>query len=132
MLKCSLLNLREEERFGVAVSWSKGKKHQFYEDRYRILTRDIPIVLASIRGELFGVFDSIGCAPRGMSAAQTMADALIKFYRKPDRFDPSFEAVHRLLLEGNMEIRNWGVIPPDGHFKIPHPWPGQNPPATEW
>ncbi|MBT3486624.1 MAG: hypothetical protein HOG03_16220 [Desulfobacula sp.] len=20
---------------------------------------------------------------------------------------------------------------PDGHFKIPHLWPGQNPPATE-
>ena len=27
-----------------------------------------------------------------------------------------------------------GVITysPDGHFKIPHPWPGQNPPATEY
>ena len=22
--------------------------------------------------------------------------------------------------------------PPDGHFKIPHLWPGQNPPATEY
>jgi hypothetical protein len=24
------------------------------------------------------------------------------------------------------------MISPDGHFKIPHPWPGQNPPATDF
>ena len=23
-----------------------------------------------------------------------------------------------------------GKDAPDGHFKIPHPWPGQNPPRT--
>lgn len=23
------------------------------------------------------------------------------------------------------------ALVPDGHFKIPHLWPGQNPPATE-
>ncbi len=100
-----------DRRFGVAVSWVKGKKHKFYEDRYRMLSRDVPIVSTAGRGEVFGVFDGIGSAPRGMSAAQAMADGLVRFYREPDVFAPTSDGLLKLLMETNSEIRDWGCMP---------------------
>jgi hypothetical protein len=51
-------------------------------------------------------------------------------------FDFNFsygKAVGEFYLHGkyNPKSRNLEFRPgPDGHFKIPHLWPGQNPPAT--
>ena len=64
--------MNNTERKGcAAVSWLKNAKstRKPYEDRYRLLTKDIPLVGKSGRGELFAVLDGIGGAPRGMAAA---------------------------------------------------------------
>lgn len=97
-----------EQRGAAAVSWIKGIKHRVYEDRYRILSRDIPLVAQANRGELFAVFDGIGSAPRGMSAAQEMADCLVRFFREPDTIPCSTVGLHQLLFESNQNIFAWG------------------------
>ena len=100
-----------EKRDGVAVSWSRGTKHRFYEDRYRILSRDVPLVARAKRGEIFAVFDGIGSAPRGMSAAQEMADCLPGFFREPCPWSASVEGLVDLLMTTNNTICDWGFMP---------------------
>jgi serine/threonine protein phosphatase PrpC len=100
-----------EQRGSTAVSWIKGTKHRVYEDRYRILSRDVPLVATKKRGELFAVLDGIGSAPRGMSAAQEMADCLIRFYRESDDIQSDVEGLLELLFETNRQIFDWGFIP---------------------
>jgi PPM family protein phosphatase len=100
------------ERKGQAVvAWAKGAAHQFYEDRYRLLPKEIPLVSKQNRGEIFAVFDGIGSAPKGMSAAQYMADQLIEFYRKLDDYDPTVEGLLKLLYNSNLGIYEWGLMP---------------------
>jgi len=99
------------ERENCAFGGLKGTKHHFYEDAYRILARDVPLVQNQSRGELFGVFDGIGSARMGRSAAVTMADLLINFYKRPDLYEASAEGVLRLLYEGNQMIHGWGLEP---------------------
>jgi len=99
-----------EQLGSVAVSWSKGTKHRLYEDRYRILSRDVPLVSGARRGEIFAVFDGIGSAPRGMSAAQEMADCLVRFFRDIEFCQPSWRGIHSLLLEANNDICKWGFM----------------------
>ena len=98
-----------EQRGNAAVSWMKSPKH-IYEDRYRLLTRDIPIVGNSGRGELFGVLDGIGSAPKGMAAAQAIADCLADFFRKPEIYTADWQGLSKLLHKTNMEIFSWGFM----------------------
>jgi serine/threonine protein phosphatase PrpC len=81
-----------------------------YEDRYRLLSGDISMVCRSGRGEIFAVLDGIGSAPRGMQAAQAMADCLIDFYRKPTEIPADSNGLMTLLLRTNQEINAWGCM----------------------
>jgi hypothetical protein len=78
-----------DRRQSSAVAFLKGTKHRFYEDSFRMLPREIPLVESRNRGEIFAVFDGIGSAPEGRHAAQLMADYLIEFYRNPDEYPAS-------------------------------------------
>lgn len=102
--------MRQTETRGcAAVSWLKSPKHA-YEDRYRLLTKDIPVVGQSGRGELFGVMDGIGSAPLGMAAAQAMADSLANFFRRPDLYSADWQGLYKLLHETNVSILGWGFM----------------------
>jgi hypothetical protein len=63
-----------DRRNSAAVAHLKGTKHRIYEDSFRILPCEVPLVESLNRGELFAVFDGIGSAPEGRNAAQFMAD----------------------------------------------------------
>lgn len=100
-----------EERGTAAVAWLKGTKHRYYEDRYRMLSNDIPLVQQTSRGEVYAVFDGIGSAERGRDAAQEMTDQLIRFFRETDEYPASKEGMCRILMEGNGTILDWGCMP---------------------
>jgi len=100
-----------EKKGPAAVAWLKGVKHKFYEDRYRLLSTETPLVCRLNRGELFAVFDGIGSAPEGMRSAQAMCDYLLEFYQKPDEYQATYSDIQRLLMEGNREIHEWGFMP---------------------
>ena len=100
---------KTEQRENAAVSWLKSPKHA-YEDRYRLLTKDIAVVGQSGRGELFGVLDGIGSAPRGMAAAQAIADCLANFFLKKDAYSADWQGINNLLYKTNLDIFNWGFM----------------------
>jgi len=100
-----------DQRESVAVSYLKETKHKYYEDSYRMLPKDIPLVEQKKRGELFAVFDGIGSAPEGRHAAQEMAENLLRFYREPDAYPTSWEGIRTLLMEANLTIHQWGFMP---------------------
>jgi serine/threonine protein phosphatase PrpC len=100
-----------DRREFCAVAHMKGKKHKIYEDSFRMLPRELPLVQQCGRGEIFAVFDGIGGAPEGRRAAQHMADRLIAFYRQRDIYPPSRQGLETLLLEANIEIAGWGFMP---------------------
>lgn len=105
--------MNNTERKGSAtVSWLRNTKssQKPYEDRYRLLAKEISLVGQSGRGELFAVLDGIGGAPRGMQAAQAVADCLLDFYRKPDEVAPDGSGLNILLLNANMAINDWGCM----------------------
>jgi len=101
-----------ERKGNAAVSWLKNAKstNKPYEDRYRLLTVDIPLVGKSGRGELFAVIDGIGGASMGMAAAQAVADCLLAFYRKPDEIPADSNGLINQLLSTNLEINEWGCM----------------------
>jgi PPM family protein phosphatase len=103
--------LDAEQNDLVAVAWLRGAKHKFYEDRYRCLSRTVPLVKNHSRGELFAVFDGIGSAPKGMAAAQEMCDCLVEFYRQPEMIPYTWEGIRDLLMTANNRIFSWGFIP---------------------
>lgn len=105
------MDITAEQKGNAAVAWMKGTKHKFYEDRYRLLSQDIPLVQRSNRGEIFAIFDGIGGAPEGRRAAQQMSDHLISFIQEPDRFTPDAEGMKSLLMEANNIANSWGFIP---------------------
>jgi serine/threonine protein phosphatase PrpC len=86
----------------------KGHSHAFYEDRFRLLTRDVPLVADGDRGEILAVFDGIGGLREGMHAAQHMADVLIEFFEEPAKHVPDQNGLRALLVRGSQEIRLWG------------------------
>lgn len=104
------MNITVEIKGTASVAWLKGTKHRFYEDRYRILSREIPLVGQQDRGELFAVFDGIGSAPKGREAAQKMADIMLEFYQNPEAYPPSQEGVAGILKKGNEIIHGWGFM----------------------
>lgn len=91
-----------ETRGKAAISWLQSPHHP-YEDRYRLLSRDIPLVAKKDLGEVYAVFDGVGSAPKGMAAAQTMADCLVRYFTEP--------AVNltKLLYHTNQAIHTWGL-----------------------
>ena len=99
-----------ETRGKAAVAWHPGISHRYYEDRYRLLPKEVSLVQKQTRGELFAVFDGISGAPKGREAAQKMSDCLVRFYQEPDCFEGSPQGVHRLLMETNLTIFTWGMI----------------------
>ena len=99
-----------EVKGSAAVAWIKGSKHRFYEDRYRLLPKEVPLVGRQDRGEIFAVFDGIGSAPEGRSSAQEMCDWLLKLYQEPEAYSANFEGIHQLLKEANLAIYNWGFM----------------------
>jgi serine/threonine protein phosphatase PrpC len=99
-----------DRRLNCAVAYLKGTKHKIYEDSFRMLPREIPLVEKCGRGEIFAVFDGIGSAPEGRRAAQYMADRLIEFFRRPDVYPVTLQGLETLLLESNLEIVDWGFM----------------------
>lgn len=101
-----------EERGSAAVAWAIGTSHRVYEDRYRLLPSEVPLVERHFpeRGEVFAVFDGIGGAPLGMRSAQTMADGLLEFYRQPGRYPATWEGLRQVLLDANEAVFAWGLI----------------------
>jgi serine/threonine protein phosphatase PrpC len=98
-----------EQKGNSAVSWLASPKHR-YEDRYRLLPKEISLIKSANRGELFAVFDGIGSASMGMSAAQAMADSLLDFFRKPDEIAADWQGLTNLLYRANLEIISWGFV----------------------
>ena len=98
-----------DERRGVAVLWFKGATHRHYEDRFRMLSGDVPLVAGSPVGQVFAVADGVGSAPLGMSAAQHLCDRLTALYGgSVER--ASAQRLHDLLSAVNDEIHAWGWI----------------------
>jgi len=103
-----LNNMDSEKRGCAAIAYAKGKSHKFYEDRFRLLTSEAPLVHKHSRGQLFAVFDGVSSAPKGMSAAQFMSDSLTTFFSKPDQYPATADGLLHLLHDGNMKIHGWG------------------------
>lgn len=92
-----------ETRGNAAISWLPSPHHP-YEDRFRLLSRDVPLVAQKDIGEIYAVFDGVGSAPKGMAAAQTMADCLVRFYTEPT------VDLSNLLYDTNKVIHSLGFI----------------------
>ena len=99
-----------EERGNATVVWQQGPRHKYYEDRYRLLCRPIPLVEQADRGEIFAVCDGVGSAPRGRDAAQEVCDILVKFYENAKELSPTAETLIALLDQANSVIHAWGLI----------------------
>jgi hypothetical protein len=99
-----------EKKGYAAVAWLKTTTPKPYQDRYRLLSKDIPLVVGQDRGEIFAVFDGTGGAPKARESAQEMSDSLLRFFQEPERFSPSRQGIYQFLMEGNISIYNWGLI----------------------
>ena len=95
--------------------WSQpGRGRSRNADRFRLLTRNAPLVREAGRGELFAVFDGIGSKKLGGEAAQAMCDILVDFYKQKERYPCSIEGIKAVLEEGNRYIASWGQDPGTG------------------
>lgn len=97
-----------ESRGCSAVASLQSPLHARNEDRFRLLTRDVPIVEQSDRGQIFAVFDGMGSKRYSAEASQQMCDALVDFYKNPEQYPFNQESFQHLLLEHNINIYNWG------------------------
>jgi serine/threonine protein phosphatase PrpC len=95
-----------EEKGRGAVAWAQGVGHSRYEDRYRLLTAAVPRVARAGRGEIVAVFDGIGGLRLGMHAAQGMANALLRFYREPERYPARGEGVRAVVADSAAKLRD--------------------------
>ncbi len=112
-----LIEPRIDVRGTAVVAWYKGLDHKYYEDSFRLLSRDVPVVGALDRGEIYAVFDGIGGHPMGQSSAIKMADTLTRFYTEPENFENSINGLTQLLMEGNQEVYDWGFVPGTNRLK---------------
>ena len=105
--------IRSEKCGCVAVACSKGPKHGRYEDSYAIFPKAKKIVTRLNRGEIFAVFDGIGSAPEGGRSAEYMSSNIIleRYYQQSENHPATWQGIRDLLLEGNMEISKWGLMP---------------------
>jgi serine/threonine protein phosphatase PrpC len=96
------------------VKWFTGKNHAAtgkpYEDRTAMLTNRAPLVARAGRGHLFAVMDGVGDAPRGMNAAQCLADRLKDFYRNPANHPATAQGLRQLIMDCNNQVNDWGMI----------------------
>jgi len=99
-----------EHRGSATVAWQQGPRHKFYEDRFRLLCRPIPLVEQADCGEMFAVLDGVGSAPKGMAAAQEVCDGLVKFFERTGSETPGQELLQALLILANRTILGWGMI----------------------
>ncbi len=97
-----------EQQGKAVVAWDKGRTHHFYEDRFRLLGPDNPMVEGRGRGYVYAVFDGISSLLMGLNAAQHMADRLNDYFERPDRYEPGFVGMSVLLEEASEEIAAWG------------------------
>lgn len=93
-----------ENKENAAVAWAKGKKQSFYEDSFRLLTKDIGLVEKAARGEIFAIFDGIGRAKFGRHSAQMMSESLIECFKNPESILRNRESLYSYLFKVNMEI----------------------------
>ena len=92
-----------ESRVNAAISWLPSP-HHLYERRFRLLSADVPLVANKNIGEIYAVFDGVGSAPKGMAAAQTMADCLVSYFQEP------VVDLTNLLYDTNRAIHAWGLM----------------------
>ena len=55
-----IIEPRINVRGTAVVAWYKGLAHKYYEDSFRLLSRDVLVVGALGRGEIYAVFDGMG------------------------------------------------------------------------
>ena len=87
----------------------KGLDHHLNEDRYRLLDQSVPLVRKARRGQLFAVMDGVGGAPKGMRAAQHLADGLVAFFRDPS-IAATAQGLHGLVKALSDGINGWGAM----------------------
>ena len=88
-----------------------GKAHRMNEDRYRILGGAVPPVHSAGRGHVFAVMDGVGSAPKGMKAAQLLADRLSDFFVDSEHVPGSLGGIAAIVREANAEAHAWGTMP---------------------
>ena len=93
----------------AAVSWLASPSHP-YEDSSSILSREVPLVNSSNRGELFAIFDGIGSTPEGGRSARTMATSLPQFFKESVDTTLDEDFLIKIWQETNLEINLWGMI----------------------
>ncbi|MBU1172893.1 MAG: protein phosphatase 2C domain-containing protein [Proteobacteria bacterium] len=98
------MNVTIEKKEYSSVAWIKGKTHPYYEDSFRLLSRDIGLVETVGRGEIFAVFDGIGSTKHGRHSAQKMAESLLECFRHPEKILKNRESLYTHLFNTNMEI----------------------------
>jgi serine/threonine protein phosphatase PrpC len=107
-----------EHRGCATVAWQQGPRHKFYEGRFRLLCRPIPLVEQASCSEIFAVLDGVASAPKGMAAAQEVCDGLVKFFDRTGSKPSDQDLLQSLLMQANSTIVGWGMIDgsdrPDG------------------
>jgi len=95
---------------------SIGKGGRPNEDRYRLLGGGfvVPDNRATAfketkRGEIYAVMDGVGGAPKGMAAAQYIADKLVAFYTQPSALANEL-GIESILQQANTAIFDWGFM----------------------
>ncbi len=58
--------------------------------------------------------DGVGGAPRGLAAAQHIADRITDFYRNANNIPATRQGLHELLVAISTEIHQWGMIDGSG------------------
>lgn len=101
--------IKHGRRGCAAVAFAQGTSHALYEDRFRMLSLEAPLVRDAERGEVFAVFDGIGSAEKGREAAQLMCDRLTDFFKRPDDYPATWQGLQLLLMQANLEIHAWGM-----------------------
>ncbi len=102
--------MKQPELKGNAAAFCLASPQHTYEDSYRLLPKEIPLVGAANRGELFAVFDGIGSAPEGGHSARTMAASLPQFFKESADITAADEILKKILQRTNLEINSWGMI----------------------
>ena len=110
--------LQIEKQGNAIVAWDKGVTHHLYEDRFRLLGPDNPLVAGTGRGYVYAVFDGISSLPMGLNAAQHMADRLLDYYQRPEDYEAGFVGISILLEEASEEIAGWGTWKDERHDPV--------------
>ena len=101
--------------------YSLGKAGRPNEDRFRLLgggflpqDQKYTGFQDSGRGEIYAVMDGVSSAPKGMQAAQHIADQLMNFYTTD--IPATISGLESLLTQINQSIVDWGTT--DDHRSV--------------